>query len=71
MPLRDAITVAGDLNGHVSATKDINSCNDAFESGSRNVYGDHILGYAESHNLAIGTQKRDVNLYYSGTSVLR
>ncbi|VDP22621.1 unnamed protein product [Heligmosomoides polygyrus] len=45
--------VAGDLNGHVGAAKDGYSCHGGFGYGSRNVDGERILEYAESHSLTI------------------
>uniref|UniRef100_A0A7I4Z3N8 Reverse transcriptase domain-containing protein n=1 Tax=Haemonchus contortus TaxID=6289 RepID=A0A7I4Z3N8_HAECO len=53
VPLQEAIVVAGDLNGHVCATKDGYSCHGGFGYGSRDTDGERILEYADSHNLAI------------------
>ncbi|VDP37510.1 unnamed protein product [Heligmosomoides polygyrus] len=47
------IIVAGDLSGHVGATKDGYSCHGRFGYGSRNPDGERILDYAESHSLTI------------------
>ncbi|XGW17243.1 hypothetical protein V3C99_002112 [Haemonchus contortus] len=71
VPLQEAIVVAGDLNGHVGATKDGYSCHGGFGYGSRNADGERILEYADSHNLAIVNtrfRKRDSHLitFYSG-----
>ncbi|VDO18556.1 unnamed protein product [Heligmosomoides polygyrus] len=71
VPPKDVIIVAGDLNGHVGATKDGYSCHGGF--GSRNADGERILEYAESHSLTIVntvSRKRDSHLisYYSGSS---
>ncbi|XGW23905.1 hypothetical protein V3C99_005819 [Haemonchus contortus] len=71
VPLQEAIVVAGDLNGHVGATKDGYSCHGGFGYGSRNTDGERILEYADSHNLAIVNtrfRKRDSHLitFYSG-----
>ncbi|VDP13440.1 unnamed protein product [Heligmosomoides polygyrus] len=71
VPSKDVIIVAGDLNGHVGATKDGHSCHGGFGYGSRNADGERILDYAESHKLTIVNtvfQKRDSHLisYYSG-----
>ncbi|VDO75060.1 unnamed protein product [Heligmosomoides polygyrus] len=51
VPSKDIIIVAGDLNGHVGATKDWHSCHGGFGYGSRNADGELILEYAESHSL--------------------
>ncbi|VDO40532.1 unnamed protein product, partial [Heligmosomoides polygyrus] len=69
--MEDVIIVAGDLNGHVGATKDVYSCHGAM--GSRNADGERILGYAESHNLTIVNtvfRKCDSHLisFYSGST---
>ncbi|VDP19224.1 unnamed protein product [Heligmosomoides polygyrus] len=69
VPSKDVIIVAGDLNGHVGATKDGYSCHGGFGYGSRNAVGERILDYAESHNLTIVNtvfRKRDYHLisYY-------
>ncbi|VDP05365.1 unnamed protein product [Heligmosomoides polygyrus] len=53
VPPKDVIIVAGDLNGHVGDAKDRYSCHGGFGYGSRNVDGERILEYAESHNLTI------------------
>nr|CDJ81936.1 uncharacterized protein LOC101155354 [Haemonchus contortus] len=71
VPLQEAIVVAGDLNGHVGATKDGYSCHGGFGYGSRNTDGERILEYADSHNLTIVNtrfRKRDSHLitFYSG-----
>ncbi|XGW15259.1 hypothetical protein V3C99_001051 [Haemonchus contortus] len=70
VPLQEAIVVAGDLNGHVGATKDGYSCHGGFGYGSRNTDGERILEYADSHNLTIVNtrfRKRDSHLitFYS------
>ncbi|VDP23498.1 unnamed protein product [Heligmosomoides polygyrus] len=70
---KDVIIVAGDLNGHVGATKDGYSCHGGFGYGSRNADGERILEYAESHSLTIVNtvfRKRDSHLIsnYSGSS---
>ncbi|VDO19525.1 unnamed protein product [Heligmosomoides polygyrus] len=72
-PSKDFIIVAGDLNGHVGATKDGYSCHGGFGYGSRNADGERILEYAESHSLTIVNtvfRKRDTHLvsYYSGST---
>uniref|UniRef100_A0A7I4YXS4 Endo/exonuclease/phosphatase domain-containing protein n=1 Tax=Haemonchus contortus TaxID=6289 RepID=A0A7I4YXS4_HAECO len=59
VPLQEAIVVAGDPNGHMSATKDGYSCHGGFGYGSRNTDGERILEYADSHNLAIVKRHRD------------
>ncbi|XGW10231.1 hypothetical protein V3C99_012037 [Haemonchus contortus] len=71
VPLQEALVVAGDLNGHVGATKDGYSCHGGFGYGSRNTDGERILEYADSHNLVIVNtkfRKRDSHLitFYSG-----
>ncbi|XGW23662.1 hypothetical protein V3C99_005687 [Haemonchus contortus] len=71
VPLQEAIVGAGDLNGHVGATKDGYSCHGGFGYGSRNTDGERILEYADSHNLVIVNtrfRKRDSHLitFYSG-----
>uniref|UniRef100_A0A7I4XRC0 Reverse transcriptase domain-containing protein n=1 Tax=Haemonchus contortus TaxID=6289 RepID=A0A7I4XRC0_HAECO len=71
VPLQEAIVVAGNLNGHVGATKDGYICHGGFGYGSRNTDGQRILEYADSHNLAIVNtrfRKRDSHLitFYSG-----
>ncbi|VDO99439.1 unnamed protein product [Heligmosomoides polygyrus] len=73
VPTKDVIIVAGDLNGHVGATKDGYSCHGGFGHGSRNADGGRILEYAESHNLTIVNtvfRKRDSHLIscYSGST---
>ncbi|VDO61664.1 unnamed protein product [Heligmosomoides polygyrus] len=72
VPSKDVVIVAGDLNGHVGATKDGYSCHGGFVYGSRNADGERALEYAESHNLTIVNtifRKRDPHLisYYSGS----
>uniref|UniRef100_A0A7I5EDF7 Endo/exonuclease/phosphatase domain-containing protein n=1 Tax=Haemonchus contortus TaxID=6289 RepID=A0A7I5EDF7_HAECO len=67
VPLQEAVVVAGDLNGHVGATKDGYS----FGYGLRHTDGGRILEYADSHNLDILNtkfRKRDYLLiiFYSG-----
>uniref|UniRef100_A0A7I4Y4S3 Reverse transcriptase domain-containing protein n=1 Tax=Haemonchus contortus TaxID=6289 RepID=A0A7I4Y4S3_HAECO len=57
VPLQEALVVAGDLNGHVGATKDGYSCHGGFGYGSRNTDGERILEYADSHNLVIVNTK--------------
>ncbi|VDO21914.1 unnamed protein product [Heligmosomoides polygyrus] len=47
------ITVAGDLNGHAGARKAGYCCHGGFGYGSRNVDGERILEYAESHDFTI------------------
>ncbi|VDP06041.1 unnamed protein product [Heligmosomoides polygyrus] len=74
VPSKAVIIVAGDLNGHVGATKDGYSCHGGFGYGSRNADGERILEYAESHNLTIVNtvvRKRDSNLisYFSVISM--
>uniref|UniRef100_A0A7I4Z469 Reverse transcriptase domain-containing protein n=1 Tax=Haemonchus contortus TaxID=6289 RepID=A0A7I4Z469_HAECO len=69
--LQEAIVVAGDLNGHVGATKDGYSCHGGFGYGSRNTDAERVLEYADSHNLTIVNtrfRKRDSHLitFYSG-----
>uniref|UniRef100_A0A7I4YDH8 Reverse transcriptase domain-containing protein n=1 Tax=Haemonchus contortus TaxID=6289 RepID=A0A7I4YDH8_HAECO len=71
VPLQEALLAAGDLNGHVGATKDGYSCHGGFGYGSRNTYGERNLEYADSHNFAIVNtrfRKRDSHLitFYSG-----
>ncbi|EYB89152.1 hypothetical protein Y032_0235g3181 [Ancylostoma ceylanicum] len=51
--LEDAVIVAGDLNGHVGATKNGHRCHGGFACGTRNEDGERILEYADSHNLVI------------------
>ena len=73
VPSEDVIIVAGDLNGHVGATKDGYSCHGGFGYGTRNVDGERILEYAEAHDLAIMNtkfRKRDSHLisFYSGNA---
>ncbi|VDO93114.1 unnamed protein product [Heligmosomoides polygyrus] len=53
VPSKDVIIVAGDLNGHVGATKDGYSCHGGFGYRLRNTDGERILEYADSHNLII------------------
>ncbi|VDP30052.1 unnamed protein product [Heligmosomoides polygyrus] len=53
VPSKDVIIVAGDLNGHVGATKGGYSCHGGFGYGSRNADGERLLEYAESYNLTI------------------
>ncbi|VDO83020.1 unnamed protein product [Heligmosomoides polygyrus] len=57
VPSLDVMIVAGDLNGHVGATKDGYCCHGGFGYGSRNVDGERILEYAESHDLTIVNRK--------------
>ncbi|VDO78449.1 unnamed protein product [Heligmosomoides polygyrus] len=73
VPPKDVIIVAGDLNGHVGATKDGNSCHDGFGYGLHNTDSVHILEYADSHNLTIMNtvfRKRNSHLisFYSGNT---
>ncbi|VDP10129.1 unnamed protein product [Heligmosomoides polygyrus] len=57
VPSLDVIIVGGDLNGHVGATKDGYCCQGGFGYGSRNVDGERILEYAESHDTTIVNTK--------------
>ncbi|EYC40571.1 hypothetical protein Y032_0606g582 [Ancylostoma ceylanicum] len=71
--LEDAIVVAGDLNGHVGATKDGYRCHRGFEYVTRNEDGGRSLEYADYHNLAtMNTEfrKRPSHLvyFYSGNA---
>ncbi|VDP57952.1 unnamed protein product [Heligmosomoides polygyrus] len=73
MPSQDVIIVAGDLNGHVGAAKEGYGCHGGLGFGSRNADGEHILEYAESHDLTIVNirfRKRESHLisFYSGNS---
>ncbi|VDO92280.1 unnamed protein product [Heligmosomoides polygyrus] len=73
LPSKDVIIVAGDLNGHVGATKDGCSCHGGFGNGSGNADDERILDYAESQSLTIVNtifRKRDPHLisYYSGST---
>ncbi|VDP10495.1 unnamed protein product [Heligmosomoides polygyrus] len=73
VPSLDVIIVAGDLNGHVGATKDGYCCHGGFGYGSRNVDNERILEYAKSHNLTnVNTKfrKRASHLtsFYSGNA---
>ncbi|VDO19908.1 unnamed protein product [Heligmosomoides polygyrus] len=73
VPSQDMIVVAGDLNGHVGATKDGYSGHGGFGYGSRNADGERILEYADSHDLIIVNtkfRKRDSHLisFYSGNN---
>ncbi|VDP15935.1 unnamed protein product [Heligmosomoides polygyrus] len=76
VPSKDVIIVAGDLNGHVGATKDGYSCHGGFEYGPRNADVEHILDSAESHNLTIVNtvfRKGDWHFasYYSGSTKIQ
>ncbi|VDP12578.1 unnamed protein product [Heligmosomoides polygyrus] len=42
VPLKDVVIVAGDLNGHLGATKDGYSCHGGFAYGLRNTDGERI-----------------------------
>ncbi|VDO21431.1 unnamed protein product [Heligmosomoides polygyrus] len=55
VPPKDVIIVAGDLNGHVGATKDGYSCHGGFGYGSCNAHGQNLSESWSSH-------------YYSGSS---
>ncbi|VDP41280.1 unnamed protein product [Heligmosomoides polygyrus] len=71
VPSEDMIAVAGDLNGHVGATKDGYSCRGGFGYGSRNADDERILEYADSRDF-VNTKfrRRDSNLisFYSGNA---
>ncbi|VDP47209.1 unnamed protein product [Heligmosomoides polygyrus] len=72
-PSKDVTIVAGDLNELVGATNDEYSCHGGFGYGSRNADDEHILEYAEAHNLTIVNtvfRKRDSHLisFYSGST---
>ncbi|VDP28002.1 unnamed protein product [Heligmosomoides polygyrus] len=76
VPSENMIVVAGDLSGHVRATKDGYSFHGGFGYGSRNADGEHILENAESHDLTIVNtkfRKRDSHLisFYSGKAKTR
>ncbi|VDO89386.1 unnamed protein product [Heligmosomoides polygyrus] len=67
------LVVAGDLCGHVGATKDGYSCHGGFGYGSRNADGERIHEHADSHNLSILNtkfRKCDSHLisFYSGNA---
>ncbi|EYB87750.1 hypothetical protein Y032_0258g461 [Ancylostoma ceylanicum] len=73
VPPEDTIIVAGDLNGHVGATKDGNRCHGGFGYGTRNSDGERILEYADSHDLVLVNtkfRKRPSHLvtFYSGNT---
>ncbi|EYC33056.1 hypothetical protein Y032_0002g578 [Ancylostoma ceylanicum] len=74
VPPEDTVIIAGDLNGHVGATKDGYRCQGGCGYGVRNSDGERILDYAESHNLVIANtrlRKRPSHLvsFYSGSNM--
>ncbi|VDO84939.1 unnamed protein product [Heligmosomoides polygyrus] len=58
VPSKDVIIVAGDLNGHVGATKDGTSCHGGFGCGTRNADVNTVFRKRDSHLVS----------YYSGST---
>ncbi|EYC17836.1 hypothetical protein Y032_0029g1899 [Ancylostoma ceylanicum] len=57
IPMEDTIVVAGDLSGHVGATKDGYRCHRGFGYRTRNDDSEHIPEYADSYDLVIMNTK--------------
>ncbi|KAL6742029.1 hypothetical protein Aduo_015229 [Ancylostoma duodenale] len=73
VPSEDTIIIAEDLNGHMGTAKDGYSCHRGFGYETRNVDGERILEFADSHNLVIVNtkfRKRSSHLvsFYSGNT---
>ncbi|VDP55705.1 unnamed protein product [Heligmosomoides polygyrus] len=68
-PSEDAVDIAGDLNGHLRTARGGYSSHGGFGYGARNVDGERIPEYADSHNLSIANtvfRKRDSHSEESG-----